>query len=163
MDWSIQDIGALGEFIAAVAVVISLIYVGIQLQQTARLAGLQGSDERRRGWTEFGRLLLNNPDFQAVFNRGRDDLGSLSDDERQMFDHIMREYISNLLGMYIRSQLLPSTTPETAGLRRTVEHAFDAWPGFAVWWSTNKVTYGAELQDFMDQISSEVAGPHGRG
>jgi hypothetical protein len=36
MDWTIQDLGALGELVSAFAVVVTLLYVGIQLKQNTQ-------------------------------------------------------------------------------------------------------------------------------
>ena len=55
MEWTVQDLGAIGEFVASIAVVISLIYVGTQLRQNSKLARIQGTEERRGSWAEFGR------------------------------------------------------------------------------------------------------------
>ena len=34
MEWSIQDLGALGEFVGSVAVLATLVYVALQIRQT---------------------------------------------------------------------------------------------------------------------------------
>ena len=44
MDWTIQDLGAIGEFVGAFAVVVTLIYLTLQVRQStaqARLASIQ--------------------------------------------------------------------------------------------------------------------------
>ena len=102
MDWSVQsvqDLGAIGEFGASVAVLISLIYVGFQLKQNGKLARIQGTEDRHKRLTGWGRLLLENPDFDRIFREGCQSLDALSEEERRIFDRLMREYLSILLGM----------------------------------------------------------------
>ena len=41
MEWSIQDLGALGEFVAAMAVLITLVYLSLQVRQGNRHAKAQ--------------------------------------------------------------------------------------------------------------------------
>ncbi len=44
MEWTIQDLGAIGEFVSAFAVVVTLIYLALQVRQStvqARLTSIQ--------------------------------------------------------------------------------------------------------------------------
>ncbi len=38
MDWSVQDLGALGEFVGSVAVLVTLIYLAYQFRQNSIIA-----------------------------------------------------------------------------------------------------------------------------
>ena len=47
MEWTIQDLGAIGEFVGAFAVVVTLIYLTLQVRQSTAQARLASSLERR--------------------------------------------------------------------------------------------------------------------
>lgn len=57
MEWTIQDLGAAGEFVAAIAVLVTLVYLAIQTRQSKeavmRASRLNMMDQRVRSlWTE---------------------------------------------------------------------------------------------------------------
>ena len=48
MSWTVQDIGAVGEFLGSIAVFITLIYVAIQVKQTQKIV----LGQSRQAWAE---------------------------------------------------------------------------------------------------------------
>jgi hypothetical protein len=54
MEWSVQDLGAIGEFISSIAVVLTLIYLAVQTRQTQKMVKAQ----TRQSWAEATELAL---------------------------------------------------------------------------------------------------------
>jgi hypothetical protein len=48
MDWSIQDLGAVGEFVSSIAVMVTLIYLAVQTKQTQKMV----RGQTRQAWAE---------------------------------------------------------------------------------------------------------------
>jgi hypothetical protein len=66
MEWTVQDLGALGEFIGAIAVVATLAYLAVQVRRTRaemRRALSQGRLDSNR---ELVALELDEPNLAAV-------------------------------------------------------------------------------------------------
>lgn len=54
MEWSIQDLGSVGEFISSIAVVATLLYLAIQTKQTQKIVRAQ----TRQSWAEATQYAL---------------------------------------------------------------------------------------------------------
>jgi hypothetical protein len=73
-----QLLGNYGEFVGAIAVVITLVFVGIQVRQSSRtmaesnkLAQSATLDESLRQFSQFRRLLASDPDLTRIWIEGR--------------------------------------------------------------------------------------------
>jgi hypothetical protein len=86
---SIMELGALGEFVGAIAVVVTLIYLALQIRQntdTVKDSNMRSQTDRFIGHSRF---VVATPGFTSVFRRGCEDLSKLDDDERWMFGTFM--------------------------------------------------------------------------
>jgi hypothetical protein len=93
-----QLLGNYGEFIGAIAVVITLVFVGLQVRQSARtmaqsnkLAQSATLNESLRQFSQFRRVLATDPDLNKIWIEGRVG-GELSEVDRQRFFFFAREY-----------------------------------------------------------------------
>ena len=48
MDWSVQDLGAIGEFVSSIAVMVTLVYLAVQTKQTQKMV----RGQTRQAWAE---------------------------------------------------------------------------------------------------------------
>lgn len=87
---SLSELGSLGEFIGSIVVVITLIYLSIQVRQNSRvlkenakLARAQSHQVSTQLHVGFQDLLLTNPEVRAPFLKFRDqeDLSELSQEQ----------------------------------------------------------------------------------
>ena len=54
MEWSVQDMGSVGEFVSSIAVILTLIYLAIQTKQTQKMIRAQ----TRQSWAEATQYAL---------------------------------------------------------------------------------------------------------
>jgi hypothetical protein len=88
MNW--EAIGAIAEMAGAIAVVVSLIYVAIQIRDnsnTNRILQRQNATNQLAGFMD---LLLLNPELAEVHDKGRDNPEALSTTELVRFRRLMR-------------------------------------------------------------------------
>ena len=85
---TIQDLGSVGEFVAAVATVATLLYLAIQLRNNSRVTRFEGHLETRKMLAESQRLIAE-PDKARIWNAGLRDPSSLGEDELVSFYSIM--------------------------------------------------------------------------
>ncbi len=82
----ILELGAIGELVGGVAVIGSLLYVGLQVRQSNYQSAQRTEVERNE--SEFARdsttvvFALTNPNLSNVFRRGLNDLRALDRDEQ---------------------------------------------------------------------------------
>jgi len=94
---NIQDLGALGELIAAVATVATLLYLAIQIQQNNRNLQESTSASIHQGWASINSRLSSDEQFADIFIRGREDLEALNPVELERF----RAFVQDILNMAV--------------------------------------------------------------
>ena len=82
---SIMELGALGEFVGAFAVVATLIYLTIQVRQNAE--GVHVNAELQMGiwWSDHNRQMIFDREMVEVVEQGMKDARELSDPDRRRF------------------------------------------------------------------------------
>ena len=146
---SFQELGSLGEFVAAIGLMLSLIYVGLEIRQTRKLTAVEGMDNRMQAWNEWNRLLLLNPGFDDVLNRGSLDLAVLSHDERRVFDHLMTLRNTILIRQFRRGTQLNDR--EALVSAQSLVRVIFSQPGVADWWRKNNGDVRPGFRDFVEE------------
>lgn len=66
---TIQDLGSLGEFVAAIATVATLVYLSVQIRASNRLARAEASRIRISEMNRLNASFASDPAFRAAFRR----------------------------------------------------------------------------------------------
>jgi len=98
---TIQDIGAIGELIAAIATVVTLLYLAAQIRQSHRVVVASMADSARDAQSDLARILGSNAEAARVFHAGRQDPGSLSGGELQQFEALAHLSLINIERRYV--------------------------------------------------------------
>ena len=99
-----QLLGNYGEFVGAIAIVITLIYLSFQLRQNTRSINSNNSNTVMQGLNTFNTALFADPELVRVFYSGVASPQSLSASERQQFAHMaasLMNFYRNLYHQYI--------------------------------------------------------------
>ncbi|MGI9204461.1 MAG: hypothetical protein ACR2Q3_10650 [Woeseiaceae bacterium] len=149
MNW--EAIGALGELIGAGAVVISLIYLAIQIRgqnSEARIAGMHAVSQ---GFRDGIGSLAEIPHVASVWIKSNEDLASLTDEELvQMFAVAQRNFRvwEEAFRLY-RHQRLDEDIWEGITSQYV---SFLAHRGFKYVWEFRREHYSKGFRDFVDNL-----------
>ena len=119
MEWTIQDLGAIGEFVGALGVIITLVYLAYQIRQNtvqleqnivAARAGALGSSslavrENRRSIYESGEM-------SEIYLRGNSDPQGLSELELHRYRMAMQNITESMFDIYNQTAVT-NYSPET--------------------------------------------------
>jgi len=94
---SIQDLGALGELLAAIATIATLLYLAVQIRQNNRNLQESTSATFNQGWASINSRLSSDEHFAEIFIRGREDLEALNPVELERF----RAFVHDILNMAV--------------------------------------------------------------
>lgn len=85
---TIQDLGSLGEFIAAIATVSTLVYLSVQIRASNRLSRAEASRSRISDMNRLNASFASDPAFRAAFRRvlAGSTRDQLDPDERILLD-----------------------------------------------------------------------------
>ena len=150
---TLQDLGNLGELISAIAVVISLAYLAVQIRQntkTVRASTYQAVLDSSRSDNE---LILVYPHLERVYRVGRRDPSALTDEERPLFRHLAAQLLQNHEMMFLQYQ--HGIIDEDLWRRRQVAlRALVSQPGVRQWWAGSESVRSAFDSEFQKLVES---------
>jgi len=94
---SIQDLGALGELVAALATIATLLYLAVQIRQNNRNLQESTSASMNQGWASINSRLSSDEQFAEIFIRGREGLEALTPVEVERF----RAFVQDIVNMAV--------------------------------------------------------------
>ena len=151
MNW--EAAGTIGEIVGSVAVVISLIYVSLQIRHANKQSEI---DSLRHTWDGLNQIcdrLSESKETASIVNRGRNALKSLDDDERLIFEHIHLRLLNTLESWYLQviqtSKPGPYQESQIANLEGIIAGYIDH-PGTRDLWES--------LRPYFDSIADIVDG-----
>ncbi len=147
MNWGAA--GAIGEIVGALAVVISLVYLAIQVRQNTAAIATQAARDALAAVREFNQHLMVNPPMARIWRIGQEDPSTLSESELDQFVHIVFTFLKTAEAVHAQS-IKGTLDAETW---RAWERAFMTWaksPGFAAYWSVRKGLFTPAFQALCD-------------
>ena len=147
MDW--DAIGAVGEIIGALAGVVSLLYVAVQIRHNTKTS----QDEAYRDI--FGQINIQfhamaEPSNTDVIMKGLIDYKGLEGKDKFRFACLMSALITNLESSVISSSadLMIDDTLET--FARFLGPRYFAYTGMLEWWEESKDHFDPQARDWVD-------------
>ena len=164
MDWSIQDLGAAGEFVGAIGVVITLVYLAYQIRQntvqleqstmTARAAAQNASNTALR---ETRASIFESAEMAEIFHVGNSNPEDLGDVPRVRYRLAMHNVTDVMLEIYAQA-MATGFAPETWNTQgHTLVDRILATPGGQWFWATFGHNYPSAFRDEVDRILGNLA------
>jgi len=147
MNW--EAMGAVGEILGALAVVISLGYVAVQIRQSTETARSASAQNLVTMATNANLLLASDSELSAIMQKGLYDRDSLTEYEQFRFNTF-------LIGVYMQYdfayyQFLGGQLEPKTWIRMELEIVlYLSMPGGAVWWAQDKSRLSPEFVEFID-------------
>jgi hypothetical protein len=150
MNW--EAIGAVGEIVGAVAVVVTIGYLAVQIRQNTRSVRDSAFHEVTHTVTALTTHLGTNPQSASLLRRGTKSPDDLSEDEWFQFANLAHSIMSNYQSYHwLRERGLlddSAWTPTVNNLRAQL-----SLPGFQAWWKR----YPIELTTlFTEYVEREI-------
>jgi hypothetical protein len=127
-----------GEFLGGIAVVLSLIYVAIQIRSSVKLARVDSQTRITELWTHWAMVLAADNDAAKIFHKGAHDLESLTLDERIRFNQITSMYFGILETAYVHELAGVGYSEEPHRRHRNSAYGVFKLPGVYAWWQVNR-------------------------
>ena len=154
---TIQDWGAIGEIVGAIAVVASLVYLAIQIRQnTQQIASgteankLAAFERNVESSIAVRDMLIRDPALAELFLRGLAAEEPLDEVDRFRFTMLLRNVLNAYQAGYVR-QLVMGTDP--AALESTGRQLDQILrnPGARAWLKRNETDWRPEFRRFVDE------------
>ena len=139
----------MGELIAAIATVVMLAYLAIQIRQnttSVRASTLQSAVQFSAGLLES---LYRDPELALLFDRGREDPQSLNDAERARFFYFMLAFVRIAQNAHHQFEQGLMSQDVWDGYRESTLRMLEQ-PGARHWWADNDARFSASFRTFLD-------------
>ncbi|MCR9094615.1 MAG: hypothetical protein NXI30_10400 [bacterium] len=147
MNW--EAIGAIGEIIGALGVIITLLYLASQLRQNTRALGVTSIDSTTQVGNEIRSLMASDPVVTELYYRGLRDPDSLDEIERERLRLILTNALWALWNAWAQSQLggRESWTAQKHILTRML-----GLPGGRAFWETSRGEFDPGFAAEVDRL-----------
>ncbi len=158
---TIQEIGSIGEMVAAIATIGTLAYLAIQVRQNTRALRSSTFQEITNDMSVSSEAVCTHPDLSEVLAKGADSLDALSPDERLRHSFFFLMTFRRLESVYIQRQLGFIDPELTGGFERSVLSVISSGGG-AEWWRSAKPAFSPAFVEYVDRRleSDEFARVH---
>ena len=146
---TLEDLGNIGEFIAAIGVIVSLVYLATQIRQNTRVVRSSASNAVTEARVDFLKSVSDNPDVARILLSGLADREALELVERFRFDFILNRFIATMENYHYQNRR-GAMDPDQWIRMLSVLRLFADTPGGQAWWS-NRPRTDLAFDRFLDQ------------
>ena len=150
---SLQDWGAIGELVGGVAIIVSLLYVGLQIKQ--------GTDASRAATNQafsaqYSELILQitKPELRDIFWRGMTGLKNLQESENAAFMALMAAIFRTYETFYFERTEGRFSSRMWNGYKTQLIDLYDN-DGVREYWALRKHQFSDEFGSFLESQSSK--------
>jgi len=132
MNW--EAISATAEIIGAVGVIVSLIYLALQVRSNTRAMMAQSARDAVAAMRDFNKSMVEDAELARIFRLGTEGLSNLTEEERGRFGHILFNFFKTaeeLHYQYIQETLDPEIWEGWKGIIALLSTS----PGFREYWA----------------------------
>jgi hypothetical protein len=157
----------MGEFVGGVAVVVSVIYLSVQVrasriafEEAQKREAIAQEFQSNEYFHQIRMAIATDPDLADIEMRGIQDLGSLSELEQRRFHQHMTSWIWTIHKSYLQFSIDALRVNWLATLELHFRQYFNG-PGFYQWWALHKAEFAdEEFQAAIDTVIQKTNGEH---
>lgn len=154
MNW--EAISAIGEILAALAVVVTLIYLAKQIRQNSQAVQVAALRDTTEQWHRWSEVLATSPELADIVSRGNRSYHGLADNEALQYGAWVQMFFDSVESY--RSLVLEHEVQKDLDVLTSIVARRFAEPGFREWWLDNKTDYDNRFVDWIDSIGIDDVG-----
>lgn len=147
----LESLANLGEIIGAIAVVVSLIYLAVQVRQNTQAQRTENFSRALDRVAAMQASLSQDTDTAVVFAKGVSDPSTLSPTERIQFTWAMYELFGAFEFMFLASNT--DSIPEEVWRRWSSAVAWWlTFPGIQTWWKARPIPFTDSFTTYIESL-----------
>jgi hypothetical protein len=151
----LSDLANLGEFLGGVAVIVSLVYLGVQIRQNTKSLRAATFQALSDSLSELTARMAESPDMGNLYFAGHQQSGGLSDAESRRFMLLLLTLLRRFENAYLQYRSGILTASQWAGFRSTLLLVVST-PGGRAWWASWGAAFTPEFQRYInDKVLQE--------
>jgi hypothetical protein len=149
MNW--DAVSAVSELIGSVAVVLSVLYLGVQVHRSTRVARLATQDAAATALREVTKPFMENAEVERIWRVGLEDLNALSTEDRARFFHATYQFLKAFETIHFHYVYGLMDRQLWEGWRGLLRHYITA-PGIAHYWKLRPEVFSERFRKFVDTL-----------
>ena len=147
----IDHLANLAEIFAAVLVIVSLVYVGVQIKQNTSALRSNTAHNTSEAFTDLYLILARSREMSDIFSRGTRDYESLDSVEKVQFFAYFQKFFRTYENAYYQYCRTALEKDSFDGLTKQLEMV-SSLPGVRRYWLERKGWYNENFQLFVDDM-----------
>lgn len=140
-----------GELIAALAVVLSVIFVGVEIRQNSEAQVRAATQAAVSDYIGSLERITDSPDVACLYVRGAQDFGALSGSERLRFSAFYMSFYYQLQQMHRLAEEGSLDTETWAGFEGLLRET-TRYPGVREWFELRRDWFGPGFRAYIDEL-----------
>ena len=149
MNW--EAISAIGEIVGALAVVITLVYLAIQIREQNRESRAAAIDSLSQQWRGLMSDLSTSETLSDIYLRGLADFDGLSPSEKMRFTTILSQTAQITESLHKHHRLGRLDPGMWEGYETRMRDVFSN-PGVKTWWGLRRHWFSPQIREYIDEI-----------
>ena len=154
---TIQDLGSLGELIAAVATLATLIYLALQIRQNTRSNQAASFHAIYDSMNHVNVSVIQNSELTRVWLAGSQERSALNPEELHKFDFTLLSYFHVFETLHYQARLGAGDQDLVIAEERSIRNLL-LLSGVREWWSENPYAFGPEFRSHIDGLATPQTG-----
>lgn len=154
LDW--DAVGALGEVVGAVGVILTLGYLAVQIRQNSKNVRSNTRQSVSTVQTDLGVRIAGDPELRRAYRRWVWNTGEPeNEDEKLLSEMLIRSTLRMFENQFHHRNEGTFAEEVWNGYESTMIRSF-ASPYFWEWWKNNRDLYGEGFRKFFDELVTEA-------
>jgi len=149
MNW--EAINAVSQFVSSIAVVLSVLYLGIQVHRSTRVAKVAAQDAAATAVRDVTNTFMENAEMSRIWGAGLEDLKSLSSEDQARFFHATHQFLKALETIHFHHLNGLMDKQLWLGWQELLRH-YIAAPGIAQYWALRSQLFSARFREYVKQL-----------
>ena len=148
---NLESLASLGEIVGAIAVVVSLLYLAVQVRQNTRAQRLENASRILDRTASMQGALSRDSAMSVLFSKGVSDPSKLTPQERIQFTWAMYEFFGALEFMFLAAN--ENSIPEEIWQRWSSAAAWWlTFPGVQAWWNVRPIPFADSFSSYIESL-----------
>lgn len=147
---TLTDIAAIGSLASGIAVLVSLVFVGLQVMQNTRAIRAQIHQNITDGWIGIGAIIAEHAHvFAEGIAADERTFSAMPDADKLVYMSSIFAFFKHYENMYLQHR---EGFVRDADWNAWVGHMFMYWrmPGVQMWWKTRREAFSPEFRRFIE-------------
>jgi hypothetical protein len=149
MNW--EAISAISQLVGSVAVVLSVLYLGIQVRRSTRVAKVAAQDAAASALRDVTKPFMENAELGRLWRAGLEDLNALSGEDQARFFHATHQFLKAMETIHFHYTYGLLDAQLWSGWRELLRH-YVASPGIAHYLELRGDVFSERFCIFLKQL-----------